>query len=239
LMAQVITKYVRFIDPHIVHAVVQDNRRHQERWSALLRDRGIDPQLYLWEGSSCCFPGVRRYRGDLEKAAYTSRQNTGEGAFPDALVLDFNEYPKKLCTSILGDSLSAVLHSYSLIHVLGHTAITNLMWIEAPENQYILDKGVYGLFTSPANTIYAPNSLLNTISLNPKLKSLLVERQLRLYRKVCTILPEGMKLYSDRRDRGEAWHIDRFEWAPCFGADFSAKAFLAYRQETMNALFGI
>jgi hypothetical protein len=138
---------------------------------------------------------------------------------------------------MLGPDLDKVLHSYSLMHILGHTSLTNQMRLEPAEHQYIINKGIYGLFTSPANTVYAPNSVLNTISANRKLKSLLAEQQLRLYLKVCRIVPAGLQLYTDRRDRGEAWHIDRFEWAPCFGGDLSIQEFLAYRQETMNALF--
>ncbi|MDR2535645.1 MAG: hypothetical protein LBD29_06390, partial [Treponema sp.] len=84
-MALVITKYVRFFDPAVVWAVAQDNRRQGKRWTGLLRDRGVDPRLYLWDGSPCCFPGVRRYRGGAEKAAYTNPQDAAGLTFPDAL----------------------------------------------------------------------------------------------------------------------------------------------------------
>jgi hypothetical protein len=121
------------------------------------------------------------------------------------------------------------------MHILSPSEINDQFWVEAPDS-YLREKGIYGLFTNPANTIYAPNSMINTISTNRKLRGVLAERQLRLYH-VCNLAPEGVRIRTKREERGAEWHVDQFEWAPCFGAGVSLKRFLAYRRITMEALF--
>ena len=56
-LARVMAPLVRFLDPGIVGAVVEDNRRLGAEWSPRLEALGIDPAIYLWEGSPCSFPG--------------------------------------------------------------------------------------------------------------------------------------------------------------------------------------
>jgi hypothetical protein len=233
-LAKVITKYLRFFDPAIVQAVASDNRARAKRWRARLEQRGVDLRLYLWEGSACCFPGVRRYRGAAEKDFFLNKENAPPQTFPDALDLDFNDYPKELCANLLGDRIEGIAN-YSLMHILSPSEINDQFWVEA-EDSPLREKGIYGLFTNPGNTIYAPNSMINTISKNKKLRGVLAERQLRLYH-VCNLVPEGVRIRTKRQERGAEWHIDRFEWAPCFGAEASLKRFLTYRRIKMERLF--
>ena len=87
--------FVRFLDPGIVDAVVEDNRRFGGEWSTSLEALGIDPAIYLWEGSPCAFPGVRRYAGSTEIAVFRKRVESSE-APPQCLSLDDNDYPKHL-----------------------------------------------------------------------------------------------------------------------------------------------
>ena len=57
--------------------------------------RFLDPAIYLWEGSPCAFPGVRRYAGSTEIAAFRKRAAADE-APRQCLALDDNDYPKHL-----------------------------------------------------------------------------------------------------------------------------------------------
>ena len=94
-LAHAMAPSVRFLDPGIVGAVAQDNRRCGVRWSSRLERLGIDPAIYLWDGSPCAFPGVRRYAGSTEIAVFRQRAVPGEVP-PQCLVLDDNDYPKHL-----------------------------------------------------------------------------------------------------------------------------------------------
>ena len=72
-LARAMAPFVRFLDPGIVGAVAEDNRRLGAEWSSRLEALGIDPAIYLWEGSPCSFPGVRRYAGSTEIAVFRQR----------------------------------------------------------------------------------------------------------------------------------------------------------------------
>ena len=68
-IARAMTPFVRFLNP------------------------GIDPVIYLWEGSSCALPGVRRYAGSTEIAVFLKRAKTDEVP-PQCLVLNDNDHPR-------------------------------------------------------------------------------------------------------------------------------------------------
>ena len=94
-LAQALAPLVRFLNPDIVYTVVQDNRRLGTNWSSVLQALGIDPNIYLWEGSPCTFPGVRRYVGS-EEQAILRKQAAPKEAPPQCIKLDDNDYPKHL-----------------------------------------------------------------------------------------------------------------------------------------------
>ncbi len=52
-LAKVLTPLVRFLHPDIVRSVTEDNRKHSERWSSNFAALGVDPDIYLWQGSPC------------------------------------------------------------------------------------------------------------------------------------------------------------------------------------------
>ena len=89
-LARAMAPFVRFLDPGIVDAVVEDNRRFGGEWSASLEALGIDPAIYLREGSPCAFPGVRRYAGSTEIAVFRKQIESSE-APPQCLSLDDND----------------------------------------------------------------------------------------------------------------------------------------------------
>jgi hypothetical protein len=227
-MARVITKYVRFLSPRIVAAVAADNRQHAEAWRERLKARGVDPRLYLWDGSSCCFPGVRRH-ADQEKAAWKA----GARPFRDALALDFNEYPQRIWTE-LAPEVDA--QGYTLYHPLNHLVINAQIWASLEENDYLQGKGIYGLFTSAANIVFMPMVFIPLVNTNYWLRTLLVDRATELYGEVSSLLPPLVNL---RRAEGE-WNLRAFEWAPCEGEapDASARlsAFLSARRATVDGL---
>jgi hypothetical protein len=209
-MARVVTKYTRFLDPAIVAAVSDDNRRYADDWSARLSAQGVDPRLYLWGGSACCIPGVRRYV-DAEKGAW----KRGRTVFKDALALDSNEYPRWIWATLLPERAAELeAQDYIIFHPLNHRVINAQVQASLEVNTYLQGRGLYGLFTSAANLVYAPNVLIALMNSNHWLRTLLLERQAELYGAVSAILPPQVRV---RRSEGE-WNLRAFEWAPCEGA---------------------
>lgn len=51
--AKATTKYLRFLSPKIIEAVVQNNEENRNMFCDYLNEAGIDPELYLWDKSSC------------------------------------------------------------------------------------------------------------------------------------------------------------------------------------------
>ena len=70
-LAQATTKYLRFLAPEIVEAVVKDNERNRNLFCDYLNEAGIDPELYLWEKSSC----MRRFRRRQYISAVSKRND--------------------------------------------------------------------------------------------------------------------------------------------------------------------
>ncbi|MDR2419207.1 MAG: hypothetical protein LBD79_09160 [Treponema sp.] len=221
-MARVISKYVHFLDPAIVAAIVEDNREHSRNWRLRLKARGIDPRLYLWEDSACCFPGIRRY-ADTEKGSWRS----GWKVFKDALALDNNEYPRWVWSALMPERAAEFEEQrYAVFHPLNHKA-------SVKASMYLERRGLYGLFTSAANIAYAPQSLIGLMNTEHWLRTLFVARQAELYRSVCAILPPQVGIHWGK---GE-WNLKAFEWASCESADpAQIAAFLGSRRAKVEAL---
>jgi hypothetical protein len=225
-MARVITKYVRFLSPDIVAAVAADNRQCADAWRGRLSACGVDARLYLWDGSSCCFPGVRRH-ANQEKTAW----KVGARVFRDALTLDFNEYPQRIWTALASD-IGA--QGYTLYHPLNHLVINAQIRASLEMNKYLQGKGLYGLFTAAANIVFVPTVFISLVNTNHWLRTLLIDRATELYGEVSALLPP---LVSLRRGEGE-WNLRAFEWAPCEGEDADAStrlnAFLSARRAAVD-----
>ena len=56
-LAKVTTKYIRFLNPEIIARIVKENERLSSTYYFKLKSKGINPDLYIWEKNSCCFPG--------------------------------------------------------------------------------------------------------------------------------------------------------------------------------------
>lgn len=121
-LAQATTPFVRFLNPDIVRALVEDNEQHRDEWTEALQAGQIDPAAYLWERSSCAFPGVRRYAGSREIAAHRGHAQLEESQSVKALALDDNDYPKQIWSFVFrGSQFSKFGPSgYALAHLADH-----------------------------------------------------------------------------------------------------------------------
>ena len=235
-LARAMTPFVRFLDPGIVHAVTEDNRRMRAEWSLRLEGLGVDPAIYLWEGSPCTFPGVRRYAGSTEIAVFRQRA-TADGLPQQCLALDDNDYPKHLWAYALTGKpfRKRGPDSYQLAHLFDHKEYGS-RWREELDFLPSAEEPPlpYGLFTSAANSAYVPGAFLRPTDFTPRLRSLIQRRTLHLYGSVCRIVPPPLAVKSNE---DPDWDLGSFRWSKPVGDMDKVPAFLEFRREQMEALF--
>jgi hypothetical protein len=232
-MAKITTPHIRFLEPEILRLVVEDGESRREQWGRRLAALGISPDLYLWQRSSCVFPGVRRYAGSSEIAQHRRRMEA-DARVAEALTLDDNDFPKHLWSFVFRgrpfQKQGPV--GYSLAHLLDHKVYNNRV---ADEATLATDQvaAYFGLYTAAANTVYIPNGLIRPTDFSFPLRNLLQRRALELYGRFCNLLPPGINL---RPDAGPEWALDQFKWKDPVGTRQHLPAFLRYRNEKMERL---
>lgn len=234
-LARALTPLVRFLEPEIVAAIAEDTRRHASEWSIRFRQCGIDPAIYLWDGSPCVFPGVRRHAGSKEIAEFR-RQSPQDTPPPHCLALDDNDYPKHLWAFVFTGNpfRKKGPDGYQLGHLVDHKEHGN-RWREelrvAGEDRE--PPLLFGLFTSAANTAYFPSAFLRPTNFSFHLRSLVQRRAQHLYRDACRVLPPGLELKPGVHP---SWEPERFQWNPPVGQTTHVPAFLEYRQRRIEEL---
>lgn len=228
-LARVLTPFVKFLHPDIVATVVEDNQRHLPDWRSKLDEVDVDSNIYLWNGSPCAFPGVRRYAGKEERNSFRDRKN-----FPHCLQLDDNNCPKHLWAFVFTDRpfRPPGPPGYALAHLADHQEYNK----DRSREEFSLDcqadpPPLYGLFTSPANTAYVPNNLLRPTDFSKPLRALLLKRAYRLYGKICTLAPPPL---TEKALDDFAWDPADFTWGDPVGDARNVDPFLEYRQKKFN-----
>lgn len=234
-LARTLTCHARFVSPEIVRAIVEDNEKWRADWLEALNARGVPAAAYLWEGSPCAFPGVRRYAGSHEQANFHG--HVKDRRLPqDVLALDDNDYPKQLWSYLyLGKQFPK--HGppgYHLAHLADHKDHQN----RAGEDfEHVPAEGVsgrlHGLYTCPTNTIYLPEGFLKPTDFHPKVRSLFIRKSQALYGSYCHIVPPPLTAPACKDER---WDIDAFEWADPVGESRYLSTFLDFRAKRVVEL---
>ncbi len=231
-LAKEVAPFIRFLDPQIIHEITEDNRKHQDEWSDKLRKCSVDPNIYLWDGSPCTFP-VRR--GINEERQNSNRKH------PDCLCLDpdGNTFPKHLWAFVFTGCEFRKLgpEGYQLAHLFDHkTGKNKNRWKEEIEGCEGLknDPKLFGLFTSPTNTVYVPKDFLRPTDHNHRLRTLLQRKAFKIYGDVCRILPPPLKL---KPCDDEDWKLKDFKFGEFVGDMTYVSRFLEFRNRKMYDLF--
>jgi hypothetical protein len=237
-LARITIPYVRFLHPQIVCAVVEDNERHRAVWAAALSRRDIDPDAYLWTRCACAFPGVRRYVGSKETAQHRKQTDAPKAGFDQAVQIDDNNYPKHLWSFALRGRPFQQFgpKGCALAHLVDHKADKRL-WDEIEA----FDVAPYrlswlGLYTSAANSVFAPTTLIKPTDFVGPLRNLLQRRAAFLYGNFCNLLPPGLRI---RPGASDAWALDAFDWCEPAGSITHVDAFLAFRKETVERFLSV
>ncbi|MCP3140820.1 hypothetical protein [Pyxidicoccus xibeiensis] len=198
--------------------------------------RGIDPEIYLWDGSPCVFPGVRRYAGSREVAAYRGHTSLQAEVPTGALRLDDNDYPKQLWSFVFRGSKFAKHgpQGYSLAHLADHKQHGNRASDEFERTSPSTPtRPLFGLYTSAANTVYVPCNLIRPTDFAGALRNLLIRRAQNLYGSFCRLLPVE---YSIPAASSETWELDQFTWAEPVGTSAHIREFLVFRRAEVTSI---
>ena len=237
-LAKVLTPFIRFLRPDIVAAVADDNRQRSSEWRDKFNDFGIEPDVYLWDGSPCAFPGIRRYAGSNEIAWFRKRIASDEYTPPDCLDLDDNDFPKHLWAFVFTGRpfRKKGPPDYRLAHLADHKDHNN-RWRE----QFDVELGaiaepppLYGLFTSPANAVYLPSNFLTPTDFSESLRQLILQQAYLLYGSVCRPAPPPLVA---KKKPDSAWNPKHFEWGQPVGTTSNLPRFLEWRSAEIDKAF--
>ena len=233
-LAQSATKFLRFLSPEIVEIIVKDNEKNREMFCDYLGEAGIDPELYLWEGSSCCFPGIRRYAGSAEISAHRGRSHIE--AIEDAIALDDNDFPKHIWSFVFRGQQFGKFGptGYSLAHLVDHKKDRNRMPDEFNfTHGHEYKKPFYGLYSCPSNTVYSPTNMIRLTDFNGAVRNMLFRKAESLYKDVCNIVPPYIKIKNNKNTR---WELSEFKWADPVGTMDNMEAFLSDRKKKISKI---
>ena len=233
-LAKVLTPLVKFLHPDIVAAVAEDNRWRFPEWRAKLEKIGLDPNIYLWHGSPCAFPGVRRYAGSREIAWYRKRTTSTDFQPPNCLRLDDNDFPKHLWAFVFTrkEFRKKGPQEYQLAHLADHKEHNNRWHQEFNRDSEADPPLLFGLYTSPANTAYVPKNFIKPTDFVDRLRVLLLRKAYRLYGNMCRLAPPP--LVEKKAQEDAAWNPNQFEWGDPVGKTDNLPQFLEFRQKVID-----
>ena len=236
-LAEVLTPLVKFLHPDIVAAVAEDNRQRSAEWRDKFEEMDVDPDIYLWCGSPCAFPGVRRYIGKERDRKGTASTDSMP---PNCLKTDDNTFPKHLWAFVLTGKKfqnNKGPKDYQLAHLADHQEYKNRWCREFSRESEADPPPLFGLYTSPANAAYVPKSFLKPTDFVGTLRALLLRMAYRLYGGICRLAPPPLVEKKERED--SVWNLNQFTWSDPVGATDTDNVdqFLKYRHKMIDKAF--
>ena len=182
-IAVVLAQLAHFVHPDIVAKIQEHNERERPDFEQLFSDK-IEVRDYLFSGSACVFPGVKRR---VARRGKRFEYNPEERA-----ILDGNRFPRHLWAYLVsGRGYSARmwedthLGEFELAHVFAHKEDE----IEVEKKFFDKDKfdacvEPYGNFTCAANVVLLPKGTVRPTDNSETIKSVFFKRYIDLYEDV-------------------------------------------------------
>lgn len=177
-IANILSQLCYHIDPEIVAYIQEQNFADYDYFKDLFLDL-IDVDLYLFKGSACVFPGVRRYvnaEGDKRRYNKTYRA-----------IIDDNVFPRHLwCYLSNGKAYSGPnwketgLSEFELAHVFTHKE-TEIDLESRLFQEVYPDLLPYADFTCACNIILLPKGTIRPTDNSDIIKSVFCKRYIELY----------------------------------------------------------
>ena len=175
----ILAKLAYHIDPKIIARIQNINIDDYRYFKDLFTDR-INVDDYLFDGSACVFPGVRRFiRHNGTKIKYNAEYKA---------IIDDNTFPRHLwCHLINGriynnnNWIETRLDEFELAHIFSHKES------ETDKEQYYFEsfnKNVkpFGLFTCATNVVLLPKGTVRPTDNSNVIKAIFYKRFIDLYK---------------------------------------------------------
>ena len=177
-IANILAQLAHFVHPKIVAKVQERNKKEYSRFEQLFANK-IEVGDYLFEGSACVFPGVRRFvsrRG--KRFTYNSDYKA---------IIDGNRFPRHIWTYLVSGIAysgptwkNTELNEFELVHLFAHKETETEF-----ERQFFaeFDAGVvpHGNFTSAANVALLPKGTVRPTDNSTTIKGVFFKRCIDLY----------------------------------------------------------
>lgn len=174
----VLAHLAHHIHPEVIARIQSRNHDEYEYFKDLFGDK-IDVENYLFDGSACVFPGVRRsISGEGKKRAYNPEHKA---------IIDDNTFPRHIwCYLENGKGYSSPnwqnpgLGEFELAHVFTHKRTE--VKFEKPFFSEIHDGLIpYGEFTCACNVVLLPKGTVRPTDNSSAIKGAFYKRYIELY----------------------------------------------------------
>lgn len=227
-------RFIKFVSPEIVAKVVEDNKKHKNELIDLLESNGIASSIYIWDGSPCLFPGIRRFVGKGEGAHEFVDQ--GDRSEKQAIYFDDNRFPRHFWSYLMRGKKydNNGPKGYSLAHILPHKdyKLDNVaLELKLPPQYkpFMLS----GLFSSAANTCYSSTAVMKPTDHNLIVKKILQKKLKSMYQDKCAILPPGIAFH----DFELSLDLKTINWGSEITDEQYLNEFFKFRLEELRRLF--
>ena len=174
----ILARLTHHIHPKIVQRIQDRNIAEFDHFERIFSDK-IEVNNYLFDGSACVFPGVRRYvSGQGKRGVYNEAYKA---------IIDSNVFPRHLwCFIDNGKVYNATnwresrLGEFELIHIFAHkeseVAFEKPFFCNVSEDLY-----PHGNFTCAGNVALLPKGMVRPTDNSPAIKAAFYRRYIELY----------------------------------------------------------
>lgn len=194
-----------FIPPKVVDYIVKKNEEQFEEFKELFEGR-IEISHYLFEGSSCVFPGVRRPASRIAIRGNVRNYNKEAKAIEDG-----NERPRYIWSALLKDKKysgklwkETELCEFEIAHLFPHKDDDESLRLVRNVFDHTADaRKFFSNFTGAGNTVLLPKGSVRPTDTCPEIKIIFFRRYLDLYGEKCLMVAQGFK-----NDKLPSWYND-------------------------------
>jgi hypothetical protein len=175
-------KVCHHIHPEIIEKIREENRKFKDEFKEIC-EGWVD--TFLYDGSDCVFPGVRRCINSEKTGNWKNNINP-----KDYTILNDNTFPRHIWAFLsMNKAYSggqngiwdrSGLSKFELAHIFGHKENEKELERKVFKNFYS-NKMPYALFTSAANVVLIPNGLMKPTDKFESIKIAFYKRHIDLY----------------------------------------------------------
>lgn len=178
-IAKILSQVCYHVHPDIVKRIQNQNQADSDYFKKLFGDL-IDAHDYLFPGSACVFPGVRRYiRAKGKKRRYNRHDYRA--------IIDDNVFPRHLwCYLVSGKAYSGPLwkstglDKFELAHIFTHKE-SELKFESDFFDKITPALKPYGSFTCAGNIVLLPKGMVRPTDNSKTIKPIFYKRHIDLY----------------------------------------------------------